>query len=82
MKKHISLKLRKLQGVKCNMCASKIELRKDIFTQGAFIVDYQWDYFSNKDGERHKFILCESCYDKIINNFKIPVDIEKTTELM
>ena len=82
MKKYINLKNKKLHGVKCNMCAAKIEAQKDILTSGAFVVKYQWNYFSNKDGEIHIFVLCENCYDKLINNFKIPVDIEKTTELM
>lgn len=82
MKNYINIKSKKLQSVKCNMCSMKIESKNGILTQGAFVARYQWNYFSNKDGEIHNFTLCENCYDKFINNFKIPVDIEKTTELM
>ncbi|NLL92600.1 MAG: hypothetical protein GX225_00420 [Clostridiales bacterium] len=46
------------------------------------MADYVWGYFSEKDGERHSFDLCEDCYDAMIKNFKIPICIEKRTELM
>lgn len=82
MKNIINIKNKKSHALKCNMCAMKIESQKNILINGAFVVNYQWNYFSNKDGEIHSFVLCEDCYDKLINNFKIPVDIEKTTELM
>ena len=43
--------------------------------------DHAWDYFSEKDGEVHHFDLCESCYDELINQFRLPVDVEEQTEL-
>ena len=46
MKKYINLKNKKLHGVKCNMCAAKIEAQKDILTSGAFVVKYQCNYFT------------------------------------
>ncbi len=44
--------------------------------EGVFRVDYEWGYFSEKDGERHSFDLCEACYDKLLRSFQIPVEIE------
>ena len=40
-------------------------------------VDHTWGYFSEKDGERHSFDLCESCYDKLLASFKIPADVRE-----
>ena len=44
--------------------------------EGVFSADCEWGYFSEKDGERHHFDLCESCYDDLVSSFKIPVDAE------
>ena len=44
---------------------------------GVFSVDCVWGYFSNKDGEKHSFDLCESCYDELLKTFLIPAEIEK-----
>lgn len=82
MKKYIKGKEKKLQYVKCNMCEKELEIHKGILAEGALLIDYEWNYFSNKDGEIHSFDLCEECYDNLIKNLKIPVDIEKRTELM
>ena len=40
-----------------------------------------WGYFSKKDMTRHRFILCEECYDKLIAGFAVPPDEEEVTEL-
>ena len=64
------------------MCGKELQMKNDVLTEGALIVDFTWNYFSNKDGEIHSFDMCEECYDDIIKKFKIPVDIEKKTELM
>ncbi|MBQ1193131.1 MAG: hypothetical protein IIX45_03320 [Lachnospiraceae bacterium] len=82
MRKYNNGKNRKLLNVKCNMCGKELQMKNDVLTEGALIVDFTWNYFSNKDGEIHSFDMCEECYDDIIKKFKIPVDIEKKTELM
>ena len=53
-----------------------------IVREGAVLINHAWDYFSEKDGEVHHFDLCESCYDEMISQFKIPVDVEEQTELI
>ena len=39
-------------------------------------------YFSRKDGLRHRFDLCEDCYDKWIHTFAVPVEEMPETELL
>ena len=39
-------------------------------------------YFSEKDGETHRFCICESCYDRIRAGFQIPVEIETAQEYL
>ena len=50
--------------------------------EGAFPGHVQWGYFSEKDGEVHDFDLCESCYDKWIGSFRIPVEVKRENELL
>ena len=49
--------------------------------EGCFQGDVRFGYFSNKDGTRHSFDLCEECYDKMIREFSVPVDEEEMSEL-
>lgn len=71
-----------LESVCCNRCRKKIVVKEGIVREGAACVDYAWDYFSEKDGEVHHFDLCEDCYDCIIDEFSLPVDIEEQLELL
>ena len=60
----------------CNQCGKEIPVSGGHEMEGVFRVDYEWWYFSEKDGERHSFDLCEACYDKLLRSFQIPVEIE------
>ena len=71
-----------LEAVFCNMCGKKIAVKEGIVREGVAMFDYAWDYFSEKDGEVHHFDLCEACYDELINQFRLPVDVEEQTELL
>lgn len=55
---------------RCNCCGQEIVGHKDCLE-----VTKNWGYNSNKDLEQHKFNLCESCYDRMVDQFKIPVEI-------
>lgn len=66
----------------CNKCGKQMKIENEIVKEGDFSVDYRWDYFSNKDGRRHKFDLCENCYDEIIDSFKYPVEDIEYRELL
>ena len=55
---------------------------KNIITGPALSFRAEWGYFSGKDGESHRFELCEKCYDMIVADFMIPVEITERTELL
>ena len=40
------------------------------------MVEWNWGYFSRKDGEKHSFCLCEKCYDRLRASFLLPVQVE------
>ena len=51
----------------CNNCGHRTDFR---ILKEHVSVEVSWGYYSKKDGEKHEFDLCESCYDKMIENFK------------
>lgn len=60
--------------VTCNCCGQKIESTAcgiECATLSA-----SWGYGSGKDCEVHSAEICETCYDKIIEMFKIPPKID------
>lgn len=69
----------------CNKCSKTIwdaetSMRDNNGLPVAWDVEYfesihHWSYGSPKDGETHKFDLCEPCYDDLVKSFKIPVSI-------
>lgn len=61
----------------CNGCGKEIPGSADRICEGVFQVQYDWGYFSDKDGERHTFCLCEDCYDRITRAFVLPVKVEE-----
>ncbi|MBA4701772.1 hypothetical protein [Faecalicatena contorta] len=61
----------------CNKCGKEIPVVNGRAEEGVFSVDYAWGYFSEKDGEKHSFDLCESCYNKMLASFRLPVEIEE-----
>ncbi|MCD8023233.1 MAG: hypothetical protein LUF30_09790 [Lachnospiraceae bacterium] len=63
--------------LRCNGCGKKIHIENDSYREGVFLAKQEWGYFSEKDGERHSFCLCEKCYDKMVRSFVIPVQIEE-----
>ena len=66
----------------CNQCGKEIPVVNGQAREGVFSADYSWGYFSEKDGEVHHLDLCESCYDELVSQFRIPVDVEERTELL
>lgn len=64
----------------CSKCG------REIAAEGACPEDYlqvekQWGYFSkDKDGLRHRFCLCEACYDQMTKGFVHPVQEEEALE--
>ena len=56
-----------LSRVVCNGCGREIPYG----TADHFNGEKTWGYFSDKDGRQDSFDLCEGCYDKMTENFKI-----------
>lgn len=71
-----------LETLICNSCGKRMVVEEGIVREGVISVDHVWDFFSEKDGEVHHFDLCEACYDDMINQFRIAVDVEEQTELL
>ena len=51
----------------CNKCGKEIAVENGMAKE---------DTLSEKDNEVHAFDLCEACYDELISNFRIPIEIE------
>ena len=66
-----------LESVVCNKCGKKLVVEQGILREGAVMFDHCWDFFSEKDGEKHSFELCEECYDALLKGFRIPAEIEE-----
>lgn len=71
-----------LSGVICNRCKKELTVENGMIKEGCFCGDSLFGYFSNKDGMKHSFDLCEECYDKMIKSFAIPVEEEEVSELL
>ena len=68
--------------IKCNVCGKNLKIENGLIVEGNMSIDYSWGYFSDMDGEVHKFDICQECYKKLSGAFVIPVDIEESRELL
>ena len=60
-----------IDEVICNCCGESI---RELDQNSDYLhIEKDWGYFSAYDMENHKFDLCNTCYIRIINMFKIPV---------
>lgn len=66
----------------CNSCGKVLKVENGILLEDAFEATKEWGYFSDKDMEVHHFNLCEECYNQIISQFLIPVEINKKLEVL
>lgn len=82
MRKYEVTEAKKNYVIVCNKCGREITVQNGIAREEAFHGEMRWGYFSGKDGEKHTFDLCETCYDEWIRSFLIPVEVEEETELL
>ena len=68
--------------LRCNQCGRKLYVERGILKEDALIVKKEWGYFSKKDLEVHEIVICESCYDRLQNDFLIPVTVIKKKEVL
>lgn len=60
----------------CNGCGRRIGKDENGVMEEILMVEWNWGYFSRKDGEKHSFCLCEECYDRLRASFLLPVQVE------
>lgn len=75
MRQYQMKETKEIKKIICNKCGREISAENGMTKEGVFSVDYVWGYFSDKDGERHSFDLCESCYDEMLRGFLIPAEV-------
>jgi len=68
--------------VVCNRCGKELKVENGIVHEDFCQINKLWGYFSDKDGQRDSFELCESCYDEIVKTFVIPVKNIEEKELI
>lgn len=66
----------------CNSCGKVLKVENGILKEDAFEATKEWGYFSQRDMEIHRFNLCEDCYNRMIEQFLIPVEVEKKLEVL
>lgn len=66
----------------CNKCGKTILTKNGLAREDYVMITKSWGYFSEKDGRKDTFCLCESCYEEITAGFVLPVSQEERTELV
>ena len=77
MRKYNDKESTELLEIQCNCCGKQLLVKNGIVREGCMMYQDIFGYFSHKDGEMHSFDLCEDCYDRIVQSFKISVSIEE-----
>ncbi len=72
----------KLLKVVCNCCGRQMKVENGYLKEECFGAVHAFGYFSKRDGIRHRFDLCEACYEKWTGSFTVPVDEEEVRELL
>lgn len=58
----------------CNKCGKSIGKDNSGHFTDFLDIRKAWGYFSEYDGEKHSFDLCQDCYRSFIESFVIPID--------
>lgn len=66
----------------CNKCGRTILQNKGILCEDVLHVEKVWGYFSERDGIRHSWDVCEECYKQMIQEFLIPPQESEEIELI
>ena len=69
--------------VYCNCCGKEIRMEENMryALEDYIVIEKIWGYFSKKDTTLHSFVICEECYDKMVEKFAIPPEVIDVTEL-
>ncbi|MGO5052581.1 hypothetical protein ACTQ6A_08650 [Lachnospiraceae bacterium LCP25S3_G4] len=80
MRQYRMQETQEIDKVFCNQCGKEIPVVNGRIEAGVFSTEYEWGYFSEKDGELHAFDLCEECYDRLVRGFLTPIEIKTKNE--
>lgn len=70
------------KSIVCNCCGTHFSAFGNVVEKDFLHVKKQWGYFSKKDGRIDEFFVCESCYDKWMENFVICPKERMATEFL
>lgn len=76
------VKLKEVKSFCCNSCGKQLKVENGILMEDAFEAVKEWGYFSGRDLEVHRFNLCEDCYNRLISQFQIPVEVRRKLEVL
>lgn len=65
----------------CNACGRKLRTLPNGELEETLRIEKTWGYFSRKDTLRHRFVVCEDCYDRLVASFVVPVAETEATEI-
>lgn len=75
MEQHKGARQYSHREVYCNCCGELITNRERTNQHRDYLhVEKAWGYFSSKDLAGHSFNICENCYDRWLESFRIPVE--------
>lgn len=82
MRVYLDEKEKELVTVICNQCKKELLVENGILKEECIHVTHDFGFFGQRDGETHRFDLCEECYNKMIAKFQIPVEKKERKELL
>lgn len=82
MRKYTKLEENCLQEVCCNKCGKRLKVENGFLKEGCFHGENIFGYFSSRDGIKHSWDMCEECYDKLVQEFLIPVEETQENEYL
>lgn len=80
MREYQDEKCQVLKYIICNGCGKRIPVKQGMPSEEVFCAEQTWGYFSHRDGEVHRFDLCEACYEQMTKQFVVPVEKMELTE--
>lgn len=82
MRKYGEGQEKKLIQVVCNKCGRSLKVENGYLREYCFSADTVFGYFSQKDGKKHHFDLCEDCYDELTAGFAVEAEELDETEFL
>jgi Fe2+ or Zn2+ uptake regulation protein len=66
----------------CNMCGKRLKIENGVLKEDVLEITKEWGYFSDSDMKVHHFNICEECYNRLISQFEIPVEVRDNVEAL